>query len=296
MASRFWQAASSDSESGSDDDWSETGSESSTDSDSDSSSDSGSDSSSGSSEGAANKFLAGGDSDYDSDDSGAYGGKREVVSGRDKLLQALDAAKDAISDAIDEKEWEGVAKKVDSLFSDAEKFVQLTSTPTRAGRVPNVFIRALVEISDGVEEAFEDQEGFKKLNKPHAKALNILRQRFRKLDAALAELMAKCRADPGDFLEEEEDDAEGEGEEAVSKEKDSIFAMDPKDITYAVVLDKVNEAKLLRGKKGVSRQDQLNLLLFLRNHAHGPAQEVTVILSLISLMFDLLPASATHLT
>ena len=50
MASRFWQAASSDSESGSDDDWSDTGSETSTDSDSDSSSDSGSDSSSGSSE------------------------------------------------------------------------------------------------------------------------------------------------------------------------------------------------------------------------------------------------------
>jgi len=50
MASRFWQAASSDSESGSDEDWSDSGSETSTDSDSDSSSDSGSDSSSGSSE------------------------------------------------------------------------------------------------------------------------------------------------------------------------------------------------------------------------------------------------------
>lgn len=113
----------------------------------------------------------------------------------------------------------------------------------------------------------------------------------------LPELMKRCRADPGDFLEEDEEADEGgaEADRAAEPEKDSIFSMDPKDITFKVVNEKLQEARLQRGRKGVSRQDQLNLLLFLRRHAKGQAQEVAVVLALISLMFDLLPATATHL-
>lgn len=133
----------------------------------------------------------------------------------------------------------------------------------------------------------------------NAKALNTLRQRLKKaIWEDLQGLMDKCRAEPADFLEEEDVEGMEEGAEAAGpaeREKDSVFTMDPKDITYRVVREKLAEAQLQRGRKGFSRQEQLNLLLFLRHHAKGRAQEVAVVLALISLMFDLMPASATHL-
>lgn len=120
-----------------------------------------------SSQNARNKFLAGGDSDWDSDDSDARGGKRTVRSGRDKILSAISDVADAIDDAVDAGEWTVVLDKVDDLFQAADKWVTLTSGPTRKGRVPNAFVRALVELEDGVEKQFaeENKEELKKLNK-----------------------------------------------------------------------------------------------------------------------------------
>ena len=248
----------------------------------------------------ANKFLTGGDGDWDSDDSDAWGAgaKREVRSGRDKVLSTLDDLKEGASDAMDEADWISAGEKLDPLLTNCDKYVTMTTGPTRAGIVPNVFVRAMVELVDTAEAAFNDKEGLKALNKLHAKALTTLRQRLKKVVDGSPELRDKmdaCRKDPTEFLDEEEEVAGDVSTAPEEQERDSIFKMDANDITFAVVNEKLSDLRIQRGRKGQSRQEQLNLLLFLRRHAKGDAQEVAIVLQLISLMLDMTPASAQFL-
>jgi len=50
--------------------------------------------------------------------------------------------------------------------------------------------------------------------------------------------------------------------------------MDPKEITYEMVNKKLQEIVLSRGKKGIDRQDQVEMLSYLATVAKGPYQKV----------------------
>ena len=50
--------------------------------------------------------------------------------------------------------------------------------------------------------------------------------------------------------------------------------MDPTEITYEMVARKLGEVVLSRGKKGVDRADQVDMLAYLATVARGPAQKV----------------------
>ena len=56
--------------------------------------------------------------------------------------------------------------------------------------------------------------------------------------------------------------------------QDKLLAMDPREITYEMVARKLGEIVLSRGKKGVDRQDQVDMLAYLATVARGPAQKV----------------------
>ena len=50
--------------------------------------------------------------------------------------------------------------------------------------------------------------------------------------------------------------------------------MDPTEITHEMVAKKLGEIVLTRGKKGIDRQDQVDMLAYLATVARGPAQKV----------------------
>ena len=49
--------------------------------------------------------------------------------------------------------------------------------------------------------------------------------------------------------------------------------MDPKEITYEMVNKKLQEIVMSRGKKGIDRQDQVEMLSYLATVAKGPYQK-----------------------
>jgi hypothetical protein len=56
--------------------------------------------------------------------------------------------------------------------------------------------------------------------------------------------------------------------------QDKLLTMDPTEITYDMVNKKLQEIILSRGKKGIDRQDQVEMLSYLATVAKGPYQKV----------------------
>ncbi len=56
--------------------------------------------------------------------------------------------------------------------------------------------------------------------------------------------------------------------------QDKLLSMDPREVTHEMVARKLAELVLSRGKKGVDRQDQVDMLAYLATVARGPAQKV----------------------
>lgn len=56
--------------------------------------------------------------------------------------------------------------------------------------------------------------------------------------------------------------------------QDKLLTMDPKEITFEMVSKKLQEIVLSRGKKGIDRQDQVDMLTYLATVAKGPYQKV----------------------
>lgn len=137
------------------------------------------------------------------------------------------------------------------------------------------------------------------LNATQAKALNALRQRVRKQASAYLAEIEEYRKDPEAFLEEAEEDEDDKAQRkqgaASADARDPIFTMDPKEITFALVNEKLREVKASRGKRGVSKQDQWQLVSLLQRNAKGPAQRVAVLLHMLSLLFDFTPALSSHM-
>lgn len=71
--------------------------------------------------------------------------------------------------------------------------------------------------------------------------------------------------------------------------------MDPQEITYEMVTAKLREIVSLRGKKGIDRQEQVEMLTFLASIAKGPVQHTEVLLHCVTALFDMNPSQASHL-
>ena len=68
--------------------------------------------------------------------------------------------------------------------------------------------------------------------------------------------------------------SEGLGLNGDALVQDKLLTMDPKEITYEMVNKKLQEIVLSRGKKGIDRQDQVEMLSYLATVAKGPYQKV----------------------
>ncbi|KAF8821578.1 putative eukaryotic initiation factor-3, subunit 8 [Cardiosporidium cionae] len=89
---------------------------------------------------------------------------------------------------------------------------------------PSFFIRTVVEVEEYVEKQLKDKEGFKKLSKGRASALNTLRAKLRKSTELWQVYLDQCRKNPNDFLsaESEESDASVASSESDDYSEDEL--------------------------------------------------------------------------
>merc|ERR1711902_89343 len=79
------------------------------------------------------------------------------------------------------------------------------------GVTPRFYIRILVEMTDLIDETWEDSDGRKKMNKNNSRSLGALRQKLRKyIKNEFEEDVAKFRENP-----DEDDDADDDSDDSM---------------------------------------------------------------------------------
>ncbi|KAL8273287.1 hypothetical protein Esti_002788 [Eimeria stiedai] len=125
-----------------------------------------------------------------------WGAMREVIRQMENHMKIADFAE--------------LGKDYEALLKSYHKALQVVEQEG----VPNFFIRGLVELEAFVEEKLKDKEGFKKLSRPKALALNTLRAKVRKTTEPWAASIADCKENPAKFetQSEESDDADSDSD------------------------------------------------------------------------------------
>lgn len=136
---------------------------------------------------------------------------------------------------------------IQTLFDELNKRLDRTQKTTGTPIVPRQYIRMLVELEDFLNDTLANKEVKKKMSATNAKALNTMRQRFKKHNPQYQDQINAFRENPETTDEEEEEEesegssgeegegegAEGDGEgfetkQQAAKKKDKLLTMDPK--------------------------------------------------------------------
>ena len=250
-----------------------------------------------------NRFLVSdSDSDSDSEDN-----RRVLRSAKDKRVEELSTIVEEIRNKLKINDWVGVGTNFDKLNKQLDKI-------RRAGnltKTPKIYVKALVEMEDALAAAMANKEAKKSMSKSNAKALNAMKQNLKKNNKDY-EAEIKARRDAGDEDDSDEDtdsdsydesdveaEEEDDGFEKVKskqeKKKVPFTQMDPKDITYGMVMKKSHELILARGRKGTDKRDQAKTMEFAVKVAKTESQRAQMTLNLISAYFDMASALHTHL-
>lgn len=215
--------------------------------------------------------------------------REELKSVCDELLQKM-----KIND------WTSIQTSFSKLNTQMERTVKAIG----GGTIPKRYIRMLVRLEDFCLQTWSDVEGRKKLSPTNAKALNTLKHKILKHNKNFVKEIAEIRAHPlpseeGSDLSEESETGGGdvapEEPSEGGKKQDSFRTMDPADITYAMVSEKLIEIQATRGKKGTDKHERLEMLQYLVTVARGSSQTVTVLSHVVSCMFDLNPSITSHM-
>jgi translation initiation factor 3 subunit C len=302
MASRFWAAGSSSEEEESD---VEETSSSSSGSSSDSDSSSGSSSSSETSQKKGISRFMVGSSDSDSEDD-----RRVVRSAKDRRFDELKATCEEIRNKMAINDWSAIQTLFDKLNKQLEKAQKVTESLG----APRVYVRILVELEDAIKQTMADK---KKMSPTNTRAFNTMRQRLKKHNLGYQEQIDKYREHPESTEEEaseasesesesdsDEEAEEGEGDDEgfekiksrTEKKRDKILTMDPTQVTYDMLTKKLKEVVMARGKKGVDRQEQVDMLVYLASIAKGPVQRLEILIQVVSALFDINPSMSTHMS
>ena len=72
--------------------------------------------------------------------------------------------------------------------------------------------------------------------------------------------------------------------------------MDPTQISFDMVRQKLKDIVMTRGKRGVDRNEQVEMLSYLATVAKGPVQKIEVLIQVVSALFDINPSMSTHMS
>ncbi|KAF7533531.1 hypothetical protein G7054_g7016 [Neopestalotiopsis clavispora] len=260
--------------------------------DDDDSDDDSSDSDAGGKQGA-NRFLK----DADSSDSDESDDERvkTVKSAKDKRYQELEAIIKAIENGQKINDWGSISAEFDKLNRHASKVGDASSPP-------KVYIKALVELEDFMNETISKQKVTpKKMNATNARGLNAVKQKIRKLTKDYQTQVDAFKADEDDFMKSEDEAPKPKAKkpkasdvyiEAPAVEDDGEFATVGKggkalQFTPESIFKHLRSIVESRGKKNTDRLEQIKIMEKLHEVAVTPYQQIRVLLTLVSARFDL---------
>lgn len=218
------------------------------------------------------RFLVGGASDSDSSDDG---GQRVVKSGREKVLEEVDAITTALGDAVDEDAWTSAA-------ADFERLVRAAGKAARVGAgLPDSLVD-FVEFLADVLQGEQAGERVKKLKADEARAFNSLRQKFKKFDFEGLKQQAADASFSASSALAVDGKASGERQGSGAVDEDEV-------ITAATVPMRLQEIMGSRGKRRAAG-DRAESVTVLRKclAAAGSSVElrVQVLIALLSCQMD----------
>ncbi|RDW70271.1 eukaryotic translation initiation factor 3 subunit C [Coleophoma crateriformis] len=240
----------------------------------------------------ANRFMR--DADSESEGSSDEERAKVVKSAKDKRFEEIEATIKAIENGQKINDWGSISTEFDKLNRQVVKLVQ-------TGNTPKVYIRALVELEDFMNETLAKQKvSTKKMNATNARGLNAVKQRIKKNNKDFQKDIDAFRADGNAFMESDEEEApapkakkskSSSGATAVSMDDDEGFATVGKggktlQFTPESILKHLRTIMESRGKKNTDRTEQIKIMEKLYEVAATPYQKVRVLLTLISTRFD----------
>ncbi|KAI1456673.1 eukaryotic translation initiation factor 3 subunit C [Annulohypoxylon moriforme] len=241
----------------------------------------------------AARFLRGDDSESEESDDDA---PKTLKSAKDKQLAELESIIDTIEKRQKISDWGAVSVEFDKLNRQAAKI-------SERGRTPKLYVKALVELEDAMNETISKQKVTpKKMNATSARGLNAVKQKIKKLKQDYQSQVDAYREDPLDFLasDEEEEVAPAPKPKKI-KAEDLIDQVEDDQEGFATVgkggrtlqftpesifkhLRGIMES---RGKKNTDRTEQIKIMEKLHEVAATPYQQIKVLLTMVSARFDL---------
>jgi translation initiation factor 3 subunit C len=178
-----------------------------------------------------------------------------------------------------------------------------------SGRAPKVYIKALVELEDAMNEAIAKAKVTpKKMNATSARGLNAVKQKIKRFTKDFQSQVDAFKADEDDFMKSDdevpvtkskkkaaaevftEEVEEGEGEFATVGKGGKTLQFTPESIFKH--LRGIMES---RGKKNTDRLEQIKIMEKLLEVAQTPYQQIRVLLTMVSARFDLGTGTATSM-
>ncbi|KAI1170142.1 eukaryotic translation initiation factor 3 subunit 8 N-terminus-domain-containing protein [Nemania sp. FL0916] len=250
----------------------------------------------------ASRFLRGESSESEDSDEDQ---PKTVKSAKDKRFAELEATIDTIEKKQKINDWGAVSNEFDKLNRQAVKM-------TERGQAPKLYIKAIVELEDAMNETISKQKVTpKKMNAISARGLNAVKQKIKKLKQDHQTEVDRYRDDPLDFLASEEEEEEivvpklkktkAEVYTAqVEQQDDDGFETVVKggrtlQFTPESIFKHLRTILESRGKKNTDRLEQIRIMEKLHGVANTPYQTIRVLLTLVSARFDLGTGSTTSM-
>ncbi|KAI0834515.1 eukaryotic translation initiation factor 3 subunit 8 N-terminus-domain-containing protein [Hypoxylon sp. FL0890] len=240
----------------------------------------------------AARFLRGDDSESEESDDDA---PKTLKSAKDKQIAELESIIDTIEKRQKISDWGAISVEFDKLNRQAAKI-------SERGRTPKLYVKALVEIEDAMNETISKQKVTpKKMNATSARGLNAVKQKLKKLKQDYQSQIDSYRQDPLDFLASDEEEEAPVPKPKKVRAEDLVGQIEDDQEGFSTVgpggktLQFTPESifKHLRGilesrgKKNTDRLEQIKIMEKLYEVAITPYQQIKVLLTIVSARFDL---------
>ncbi|OTA94698.1 hypothetical protein M434DRAFT_10485 [Hypoxylon sp. CO27-5] len=250
----------------------------------------------------AARFLRGPGNDSESEESDDDAPKT-LKSAKDKQIAELESIIDTIEKRQKISDWGAISVEFDKLNRQAAKI-------SERGQTPKLYIKALVEIEDAMNEAISKQKVTpKKMNATSARGLNAVKQKIKKLKQDYQSQIDAYRQDPLDFLASDEEEEPPAPKPKKPRAEDLIAQVEDDQEGFSTVgpggktLQFTPESifKHLRGilesrgKKNTDRLEQIKIMEKLYEVAVTPYQQIKVLLTIVSARFDLSSGGSTSM-
>ncbi|KAG0132057.1 eukaryotic translation initiation factor 3 subunit 8 N-terminus-domain-containing protein [Tuber indicum] len=241
------------------------------------------------------KFLSrggGGDDSSDEED-----GKRVVKSAKDKRVEEIEGSIKLIENGEKINDWVVISVEFDKL----NKII------LKSPEIPKVYIKAIADLEDFMNETLKDKATAKRMNATNARALNTIKQRVKRNNRSYESQVEAYRKDKEGFMVEEREEVVPTPRAPRSQELGVSFEDDDEGFSLvgrggrAMVYTPESIFKHLRviiearGKKNTDKGEQIKVMEKLYEVAHTPYQRIKVLLALVSTRFDLTTGALSYM-